>query len=527
MRSKKARDGGPLSTLGEDLKHKNPAMARKIAELQETRPAASPKTGGTPELDTADLRLADTLKNMFPFPWRDPKTFKEGILLCIQNRNREAAAVFEKALREDPRAYPAQHLLGFVRGSLGNHKEEIEHYKKAAGLNPNCPRIYCNLGIAYWRSGKNKKAFAAFKQAVSISPDFALAHHWLTLVLDRLGRYPAIPSHDEETRKNRCLAHACYMLGNAYNEFGLHAAARQAFKEAVSAKPDFAGAYYQLGALHIKKLRNPKRAAKYLARAEKFFVTQNNLPRASLAHQILRPANESADKEKIAETWLKEGLRLQRLGRYQGAVDAYREAVHHKPRFPDALYNMGIAYGSLEDMGVPRIDKAIGALREAIRIKPDFIHAYTALGASYLKQNEIGDAITTLREAMEVDPRNHVVFYYLGLAYRASSQLEKAAEVLKQAVALKPDSLQANYSLAMAYFDMLRYPEACRTLEEAIRIKPDFADAHYMLGILYHGKIPDPEKSAFHLKKAEKLYLKLKDHQRAARVRQILADPPA
>ena len=44
-----------------------------------------------------------------------------------------------------------------------------------------------------------------------------------------------------------------------------------------------------------------------------------------------------------------------------------------------------------------------------------------------------------------------------------------------------------------------------------------------MLGIIYNEHIPDPDKSVFHLKKAEKLYTKLENYVHAARARQMLA----
>ena len=53
----------------------------------------------------------------------------------------EAIAVFHDVLRISPNAYPAYHLLGHVYMALGNRKEEIENYRKAARLKPNYPQI--------------------------------------------------------------------------------------------------------------------------------------------------------------------------------------------------------------------------------------------------------------------------------------------------------------------------------------------------------------------------------------------------
>ena len=82
--------------------------------------------------------------------------------------------------------------------------------------------------------------------------------------------------------------------------------------------------------------------------------------------------------------------------------------------------------------------------------------------------------------------------------------------------------LEAQYFLGMVYFDTMRFEEAANRFEKTVQLKPDFADGHYMLGILHGSKLPDLEKTSFHLRKAEKLYLKQDDHVLAVRAKQML-----
>jgi hypothetical protein len=56
-----------------------------------------------------------------------------------------------------------------------------------------------------------------------------------------------------------------------------------------------------------------------------------------------------------------------------------------------------------------------------------------------------------------------------------------------------------------------------------VRVKPDFAEGHYMLGHVYLDKLSESEQAIHHLKKAEKLFIKLEDFERLARVRRVLA----
>ncbi len=500
-----------LSTLGEQLAKTNPGLVDKISQIRTS--------------DQSLERLSSILIDLFPFSWNDPTAYKEGVKFCARGQNTEALEQFEISLEKNPDAYPAHHLMGYVYGNIGKTKEELEHYKKAVKYGSSRPQVFVDLGRGHWRRGQIKKALLAFKEAVLLDPEFAAVEHWLTLSFDRLGRYPDnLKANDAILReKNSSLAQAYCMIGDAYIEFGLHPSARRAFKEAVRVKPDYADGYFKLGSIHVKKLRNPKRATKYLKQAEDLFIEQNDLHSANLVGLLLRPDDKELHKDEAAEDWLKEGLRLQNLGYYQAAADAYREAIHQKPSYLDAYYNMGIAYGSLQDAGLNKINSAIGAFKEALRINPKFHHAHIALGASYIKQNEFYEAMEVLIQALDIQPDNPQVHYYLGIAYRMSSRFSDATHSFKMAVQLNPSSAEWHYNLALVYFDTMQYQESCHSLQETISLKPNFAEGHYMLGIIYNEHIPDPEKSVFHLKKAEKLYTKLENYVHAARARQMLS----
>ena len=500
-----------LSTLGEKLKSSNPDLVERFEAIQ--------------GIELTVPRLVQVMEDLLPYPWDDIELFEEAIKLTAQGFYGEAVAVCGDVLRVSPNAYPAYHLLGHIFGAMGNHREEIEHYRKAVRLKPNYPQIYFDLATAYWVSGREKKSFIALKNTIPMAPDFAVADYWLTFIFDRLGRNRDIyqVTKGNALEPAQTFAQICVLLGTAFLEYGYHTSARQAFKKAVRVCPDFAEGYYQLGMIHIKKLRNPKRAEKNLEIAEQLYIRNNDFQRAALAHQLYRPKEEVHDKNKAAEEWLKEGLRLQGLSRFQESVDAYRMAQGFKPDFLDAFYNMGVAYGCMEENGIDALHKAVWVFKKSIDINPDFIHAYTALGASYIKQHELELAIQVLTRALGVDPDDSNVYYYLGIACRMDKQITLAVDYMRKAVALKPDSVQVQFYFGLTLMDSELFDEACAAFREVVRIKPDFAEGHLVLGKLYRENILDKDKSLFHLKKAEKLFVKLEDYQRVGQIRQLLS----
>jgi len=500
-----------LSTLGEELRQKYPELAEKFENLQVS--------------DQGGDRVADAVREALPFSWQNPQAFSQAVGFCLRGNYLAALGAFSEILEVEPKAYPVYHLLGYVCGSMGKHKMEVDYYRKAIKLKPDYPQVYYDLGMAYWMLGREAKAYTTLKEAVVRAPDFTIADHWLNFASDNLGRFqdPDGLGEKEQGAKNRALAQSYYLLGQACLENGLNALARTFFKHAVRLRQEFADAFYELGALHIKKLRNPGRRKKYLDQAENLYLQRGDSFRAMLTHQLNMPREEMSENEKAAEDWFREGLRLHNLGLFQRAVDAYKMSIAFKADFLNAYYNMGIAYGSMEDSGLGKIDSAIGAFKQSIRLKPDFIHAYTALGAAYNRQGNFEEAIQLLEDASKIDPQSHHVFYYLGVARRLSGDAPEAIRILERAASLAPDSLQVRFTLGMAFLDGQQYESAREALIDTLRIRPDFSDAHFLLGNLYQSHLNDSERAAQHLKKAEKLYAKLKDHSKVARVREMLA----
>ncbi len=500
-----------LSSLGDELRKKNPDMMKKVEALHGAKSSSS--------------RIMEAIYDLLPYPWEDLEGFELGGEQMFAGKFPEAIETFEMLAQQNPDCYPAFHLMGLAYGCTQKYKEEIDCYRRVVKIRPDYAQVYFDLAVSYWFQGKEKRAFSEFKRGIPLAPDFSTADFWLDFTIERLERcQPAVkPNGNPEEPSKKAIAHGCHLLGIAYLEHGLHIAARHAFKKAVHLLPDFAEAQYELGSIHIKRLRNPKRAEKYLERAEQLFVTQGDLQRAILANQLCRPGEKVADRDRAAEDWLKEGLRLQQLERYQGAIDAYKMAIKFQPAFVDAYYNLGIAYGSLEDSGVELIHKAIWAFKQVIRIKPDFIYAHSALGASYIKQGEYGEALMILTAALQLEQKESNIYYYLGMVSRLTENKEDAVEYLQEAVNLSPNSVQSNFYLGLTLMELERNSEACEVFQEVVHAKPDFAEVHFMLGNLYMEKLGDTDKAVAHLKKAEKLFVKLDDNLRLSHVRQVLA----
>ncbi len=174
------------------------------------------------------------------------------------------------------------------------------------------------------------------------------------------------------------------------------------------------------------------------------------------------------------------GTACEKLGRYDEAIEAYKQVIRIRPYDAEAYYNLGIASGALG-----RYQEAIDACQQAIRIKPDYAMAFCNLGAVYHQLGRYQEAIDACKQAVRIEPDLAEAHFNLGVTYSALGRDQEALEAYKQVIGIKPDDSQAYNNLGDTYDKLGRLQDAIEAYVQAIRIKPDYAAAHYGLGAAY------------------------------------------
>jgi len=181
---------------------------------------------------------------------------------------------------------------------------------------------------------------------------------------------------------------------------------------------------------------------------------------------------------------------------YQGAIDAYTEAIHLDPNYALAFAGRSIAYSSYAgDFATGTIvraflDKSQADARQALNLAPDLAEGHLAL-ASYLQRGtldfeSVGEAF---ERAMALAPGNAVVLGEGGRFAARIGRFDAGVAATRRAVALDPLGAGSRALLGEALYWARRYEEAVAAYRDAISLDPDYKAAYGFRGLAYYGLV--------------------------------------
>jgi tetratricopeptide (TPR) repeat protein len=182
----------------------------------------------------------------------------------------------------------------------------------------------------------------------------------------------------------------------------------------------------------------------------------------------------------LANAHFQKGYCLAKLGLYNEAIGAYREATRLNPTDPDPFNNLCVAYNQEK-----QYEEALESCLKAIFLRPDLAEAHNNLGWTYHQLGRYQEAIEACKRAIQLKPSHPLAYYNLGNNYLVMKYYREAVEAYKQAIRITPDHGESHLNLGAAYFHLGQYEDALEAYKQAIRLKPDSVKAHLNLGMAY------------------------------------------
>lgn len=109
---------------------------------------------------------------------------------CFPSRLEEIA-IFQAAMRANPKDSRAPYYLGNLFYDRRRHREAIQLWERSARLDPNFSIVWRNLGIGFFNISKNpRKALLAYERAFAANPDDARLLYERDQLWKRMGEKP-------------------------------------------------------------------------------------------------------------------------------------------------------------------------------------------------------------------------------------------------------------------------------------------------------------------------------------------------
>ena len=331
---------------------------------------------------------------------------------------------------------------------MGKLDEAADAYREAIRLKPDLAVAHNNLGSVLKAQGKLDESIAAYREAIRIKPDLAFAYNNLGASLQDQGKQnEAVAAYREAVRIKLDFAVAHLNLGVALRALGKAEEAADACREAIRLKPDYADAHVNLG------------------------IALGDLGKAEEAADACREAIRL--KPDLASAHYNLGIALHVQGKLEEAADACREAIRLKPDFAEAHVNLGVV---LRDLG--KAEEAADAYREAIRVKPDLASAHRHLGLLLQSCGLYRDALISLRKAHELGSKEPGLSYPSAALVRACESLieleDRLPDLLKGET--QPKDTADRLALGQVGFDTKRFAASARFWGEALADDPKLGD---------------------------------------------------
>jgi protein O-GlcNAc transferase len=336
----------------------------------------------------------------------DLQEFQNAYQLHRQGRLIEAAGIYEKLIRRNPRNYDALHLLGTIKATQGKYTDAkkllerslasknnrigyAENFATILFLSQNYEQaaMLCNttineagrtetlqyiLAISLYKQKRFKEAIDEFDTLLSAYPHHLAGNNEKASALAELERYEEALLHIEAALKiNPAYAEALLNKGNVLGKLQKFDDSILAYGQALKLNPNIPDLHLGLGNV----LRDLKR-----------------FEEASAAYD-----NALALMPDMASAWLGRGNAFAEFKRHDEAFAAYDKALTLDPDLAEAWLARGNLLAELK-----RFDEALAACEAALAITPDLAAALLLRGNIHFENNSIDQALADYERALEV-----------------------------------------------------------------------------------------------------------------------------
>ena len=190
--------------------------------------------------------------------------------------------------------------------------------------------------------------------------------------------------------------------------------------------------------------------------------------------------------------WFDLGFVLNRLGRSEESIAAYRKSVAAKPDVFESNLNLGLMLVRANNPDAEQFLRAATTLKPTADIEEGQARAWLAL-AHLVENSKPEDSLQAYSRASELTPKDPEPHLSAGLLHERQKEFTAAEAEYKQVLAIDPHSTEAVIGLTNVYMKSGRLDAAEPLLRRLATERPDDTAIHLQLGrvLIAQGKKDD------------------------------------
>lgn len=190
-----------------------------------------------------------------------------------------------------------------------------------------------------------------------------------------------------------------------------------------------------------------------------------------------------------------------RTGDTGRAITEYKQAL--RTDYQNATIHLDLAASYIKHNNIPQ---AVKELSLASQFAPEAVEPHAILALVYSAQGKTDEARkeyeTALKNASKLEPKNIEIYKSLGEFYISQKRYKEAEDTYKLIVDLSGQDSQAYFYLASIYDEIGDRQQAVNSLQKAIELSPDYHEALNYLGYIYVEQENNLDKAEAMIKKA-------------------------
>ncbi len=272
-----------------------------------------------------------------------------------------------------------------------------------------------------------------------------------------------------------------FAAGEAALKAGELDVAERDFKQVLAADPKVAGAYANLGVIHMRRKQWPEALA-MLHKAEKlapevagirlnmglaYFRQNDFLSAIGPFESVVRDLPDSYQARYLL------GLCYFFNDRWQDAINALEPLWGQASDQMNYLYVLDIAAYKAKNAALE--EKAGARLVEVGQNTPEF---HLLMGKAHLNREEYDEAVRELEAAVAGDPKLPFVHFNLGLTYAKKQDYERARQEFRKDLEIEPDAAFTYEQLGNVNSTLQDEEEAAKNYRQALKLDGRLINSH-------------------------------------------------